>query len=478
MSDDPKQPTDPTVEERIDATVRTLEEAAKGGILTKDNAREFITNIVEERFGSDPELKRNFMPGQGGDEDLEGTPYAGLSVVDLQFLHALKSRLHAQRPEIAGPSDQLENATQRMVKSSKVGGHRIHNTLTPEFGEEHTGEQVLPLWEAAYQGSTIMQAFNTVRMTAKKLRVPVPTSLPEAYVTKEASSGSGRDSNATSRVGSKEIEAEPTKVMLTMSMSGELLEDGEIVDALPFYTRQARRSISLKMGETVIRGDNTIAPDDENINNFGVAIPQPNPNQWPAYTAYDGLHHAFVVDNAANRIVPLAGAGGAIVPKDILRLRPLMTDDALKQAWGFAGSANDRFLLVDYATANFMLTWDEVKTVDLLGAAATIITGQLGSIWGIRILTDPCIGLYGQDGIFDAITPANNTHGILSLVNRLGFINGARRSLTMETERIPREDRTDITFSWRQAFVRHNKNDPATIEAVAGIVGINPTIAA
>lgn len=478
MSDE--TPTNPAeqadIDSRIEQAVTIIEGAAQRGLVTKDNVRDVVTNVVTDLMADKPELARRFKPGAALDGALEGTPYDGLDVQDLAFLSGvMQSRLRTH-PGGQQPDEQLVNALGALTRTATVGGRRIHNTVTAEFGEELTGEQVLPLWEGAYCESTVMDAFDTIRMTQKKLRIPVPSKLPTAYVTGEAEDCTGL-SPASTQIGVKEVEIEPTKTMLTFCLSDELIEDGSIIPVLPFYTAQARRAIALAMDEAVIRGDATT--DTTNINNDGEALPSPAEGQLPSYCAFDGLHHSFLKDNTANKIDLVHGeiATAPMTLNHILQLRSLMTDDAMKQAWGFCGDARDRFILTDYAVANFLLTLEQVLTVDKFGPNATLITGQLGALWGMPILTSPCLGLYSA-GIFDAEDVNNNTGSTLSLVNRKGFINAVRRSLTMETERSPKKGILEVTFSWRQAFIRHHPNDVSKIEAIAGLVGIDPAITA
>lgn len=93
---------------------------------------------------------------------------------------------------------------------------------------------------------------------------------------------------------------------------------------------------------------------------------------------------------------------------------------------------SDLAIICDFQTGFKILELQEVITVDKYGSNATIITGEIGKIWGIPIVISEYIRHdLGADGT--DTTPTAKT--VMLFVNRNYFAVADRGSVTVETER-------------------------------------------
>jgi HK97 family phage major capsid protein len=107
---------------------------------------------------------------------------------------------------------------------------------------------------------------------------------------------------------------------------------------------------------------------------------------------------------------------------------------------------NQLMLLTDNSTnKNLLLT-----TLDKYGQGATILTGELGRLFGIPVIVSEYIreNLNGS-AIYDG---SMVNRSIMLLVNRTQFIRGDRRSLKIETARQIQTDQTLLVSTTRKSF--------------------------
>jgi hypothetical protein len=101
--------------------------------------------------------------------------------------------------------------------------------------------------------------------------------------------------------------------------------------------------------------------------------------------------------------------------------------------------------------------------VDKFGQNATILTGEVGSLFNHPIIVSMAMPLTEADGKVST-TGSNNTKGQVVAFNRRAFKVGWRRRVKVETERIPATDQTRLVYSLRMGFGRFSSTG-----AVGGI---------
>jgi HK97 family phage major capsid protein len=106
---------------------------------------------------------------------------------------------------------------------------------------------------------------------------------------------------------------------------------------------------------------------------------------------------------------------------------------ATRQVLGVYGiNVADLVIVASFSTAFKLLELDEVITVDKYGPAATIITGELGKIWGIPIVVSEYVRTDLDAG---GQNPGTGDKTALLVVNKGYFAVADRGNITVEVER-------------------------------------------
>ncbi|MCR4330930.1 MAG: hypothetical protein NUV49_03575, partial [Patescibacteria group bacterium] len=195
-----------------------------------------------------------------------------------------------------------------------------------------------------------------------------------------------------------------------------------------------------------------------------------DPADTKHYLAFDGIRHAALVDNTANKL----DAAGVILLADLSTLKSYLLDSTYLFDWGHPVDPNDVLFVADPTTAEQIAQFAEVTTVDKFGPAATVHTGQIGSILGNPLISSIAVPLTEADGKVST-TGGNNTKGQLVCFNRRAFTTGILRDTKIATEYIAATDQFRLVFSNRIGFGRYSPTGSASgIEAAA--VAYNITV--
>jgi HK97 family phage major capsid protein len=161
------------------------------------------------------------------------------------------------------------------------------------------------------------------------------------------------------------------------------------------------KSLAKASEDAIINGDTTIADNND------------------VRKAFDGLLKLAI--DAGNVV-----DGGGTAPT-------AATIAATRQVLGVYGvNLADLVIIVNFSTAFKLLELDEVITVDKYGPAATIITGELGKIWGIPIVVSEYVR---TDLDSTGQNPGTGTNTVLLMVNKGYFAVADRGNVTVEVER-------------------------------------------
>lgn len=188
-------------------------------------------------------------------------------------------------------------------------------------------------------------------------------------------------------------------------------------------------------------------------------------DQNPAEDSYylsdgqDGIRHQWLVDNTAMG----ASAAAALADSHITA--------ALADMGKYAATPQQCAYICDVATyLNGFLQLTNVVTVDKYGPQAVVLTGELGRYRGIPIVVSAVHPLTAADGKADAATPANNTKGSVSIINRTMWKLGFRRDLMIEVDRDIQKRSYIMVASFREAVA--SRGTRATNTHTAGIYNI------
>lgn len=360
-------------------------------------------------------------------------------------------RAHTQHLQVV--AEQVTDLTDKAPRS------RAMDAQETGYGLELIGAQYASeLWAAARNNDGIASAIRSVPMSAPTMYIPIDGGLPEMHLVDE-SVEQNATAYTTSKTGSQRRTFTAKKFTIQEIWSGELNE-GSIIDFVPFLRDKMNMSAAMHLGSAMYNGDTTNAATG-NINSDDA-----DPADTRHYLAFDGIRHYFIVDDTGNR----TDHGGAAI-----------TTAAINTARGYLGGANnsvnsldnihwgqnpgDLRLVANWGTYIKMLELDEVKTIDKLGNAATIVTGQLGALDGVPILVPAYATKTEADGKLSA-TPASNTLGQIGIFNTRGWLLGTYRPMTLYFDRIQRTDQFLFELYTRVAFNRWGS------DVASGIINI------
>lgn len=436
---------------------------------------------------------------------LVGSKFArwGCSLADIEFLYDIQSALRGVPRKdggvYGGPSEELTRAFQEISEAyylpteqvrdmdrqaidnlfprvpkagflNRVLGRtelldpqgyeraiRAMDTAETGYGSQLVGAQYVgDLWAAARPESRIFPLFHSFEMTAPTAYLPIEADLPEMYFVGENTSSTASD-YSTDGVGSNRVQVDAKKFIINMMWSGEMEEDS-IIPYLRFLRGQAALSLAHYSDSLVINGDTTNAATG-NINEDNA-----DPTDTQHWLAFDGIRHAALVDNTGNA----NDIAGALEARQLLDLKVDMAqaNTYAPMHWGFPTMPSDLVYVPDFATYAKMLDFDEVTTVDKYGPQATVLTGELGRIYGHPVIPSQVVKLTAADGKVD--TADDGTKGQVVAFNRRGFVVGWRRRVQVEVERLPRRDQTGLILSLRLGFGRYSATGAVSgIEAAA-----------
>jgi hypothetical protein len=490
------------VRQRLDAVSKDQEDR-----LSDEKLRQLVTEAIDG-LKNDDEFVRKIRFGAGQTEtQMVGTKYArwGLSVSDVEFLHDLMTAHQGQRLKNGsvhqGPSEELQRtfssiSAARYLSADKVqamdkralddmfprialnefhgpdrelaragkyeltGAYqraiRAMDTAESGFGSQLVGAQYVgELWDAPRKLGRVFPLIDSFEMTDPTAYLPVEVDIPEMlFVAENAANNSSE--YTTVKTGSQRVQVDAKKFIIHQMWSGEMEEDS-IIPFVPFLRRQAALSVAHYADSLVLNGDNT------NAGTGNINLDDADPADTKHYLAFDGIRHAAIVDNTANKV----DVAGAITLQQLNGLRALMVDETRLVDWGHPTDSDDLVYVSDPFTADKVAMFDEYLTVDKYGPQATVFNGEAGRILGHRHISTIAQPRTEADGK-SSTTGGNNIKGQVTAFNRRGFKVGWRRRVMVESERLPGRDQTRIVYSLRLGFGRFTPTGAASgIEAAA-----------
>jgi hypothetical protein len=244
----------------------------------------------------------------------------------------------------------------------------------------------------------------------------------------------------------KLIPGTPSRVSLAATkFAGEIvtskeLEEDAAIAMLPFLQSELLDWLTWDLEDASLNGDK-----DPPHMDAGVAADDPK-------TGWDGLRK-FAKANGDE----YDAGGGPFGLNTALQTRAKMGRYGLSSAgiiW-----------IVSVPSLYALLAEDKLTTVDQYGPGATILTGEIGRLWGSPVIsTDLIATTMDANGVIPA-APGNLTIAIA--VNPSWFIHGVRRNTTVQilTELYAESDQDAVLVTTRQAFAERYAGEPAVAVA-------------
>jgi HK97 family phage major capsid protein len=313
----------------------------------------------------------------------------------------------------------------KLAKHTKAN-ELVHSTQS-NYGDEWVPTLMdAVLWRTVRLESSVLSVLPQFDMTSNPQDVSIESTDPTFYLVGETTAetqmalGSGMPI-PDSKIGTAKTTFSANKIGAITMWSAEQAEDSPVNIETQFRD-QYGVSMAHAINDVLINGDETT--DTTNISYQGTSLTANS-----RYLAVDGLRHEPMVTTTADK-----RSVGALTVDDVVGVRKLMGTDAV-----FGADTGQLVIFCDPTTGLQFTLLDEVSTVDKFGSGATILTGQLGSVTGIPIMSVQKYQLTDADGNIDD-TAADNVKGSFLVVNRLGVRVGWRRRPRMVVGQVPFSD--------------------------------------
>lgn len=402
------------------------------------------------------------LPGRTTDLDgtgqrparvLVGSKFDDLSVADMAFGVTIMQQSGA-KPGTAPvvPSEQYARAFASKLESEGITvvdreGHAMKSDELSHSTQASYGDEWVPtlweseVWRKARQDNVILPLFRTIEMPSNPFELPIEGTDPTVYYVPETTdesqltiAGSGA-AMPDSKVGSGKVTLSAKKLAVRIGFSSELVEDS-LIPIIPMFREQAVRTMADSVDYMLLNGDTTDAGTG-NINSDDA-----DPANTSRFLAFDGLRHLPLVTTTAQAV----DASGGSPTVSLLR----SVRAAMPGRYGLR--AGDLTWIVDGATYMALLNDNQLVTIDKYGIQATVLTGEVGKVDGITVLSSAEMSLTEADGKISA-TPGNNTLGQGVLVYRPGWVVGYRRRVAATMTYMPYTDSYQLVATMRLAFI-------------------------
>jgi hypothetical protein len=233
-------------------------------------------------------------------------------------------------------------------------------------------------------------------------------------------------------------------------LTSRSLEADSALAILPFMDRKLVYAFVNAEERAILDGDTDGTHQDSDTNTAGAT---------DAAWAWDGLRKRALA-NAAT-----AGSNGALTVANLGTIRAALGKYGLNPM--------DLAIIVGVSSFYDLLSDANVLTVDKLGAQATILNGQLASVYGVPIIVSEFIREnLNASGVYDATT-TNRTYGLI--VNRSEWVMGQRMALDVEVdESIYRETFQRVIVGFMREDFQNVNADGSAADDTAIIYNIAP----
>ncbi len=454
-----------------------IEEALKGIIEARDFIRErassFVTreemnrlvdSVRKDLAGLD-EVRRPPIFGGSDHGSVRGGRYDGLTHFDLSIVKALREAAEFGKGRAVFTMDvrsEPDGSTRLWAGSHRRanGIAQAHSGWEPlkralDSTTASAGDEIVPtgmateIWRDVHLNTVVSAFLPRINMPTNPFDIPLELGDVTFYKATENTSVAETDlttsKNTMSAGGVKAISA----------WSYELDEDS-IMAMLPSVREVFVRNTAETIDDLLLQADSTAA---NSIVADGATLAA---SSRFLYGGGDGLLHLPLVDNTAQGIDQNAAISAAMFKNVLVKMEKY----ALNPAGGNNATSPDLAFFSDTRTWLQAIALSEVITVDKLGPAAAIRSGQLAQVYGVPFLVSGVMGVADTDGKVTSGGNGTDTGRVLA-VNRQGWFHGFRREMLIETERDIEKTQIKMVVSFRMGLVARGARASAKHAALA-----------
>lgn len=407
---------------------------------------------------------------------------AGLSVEDLAYWYTVNSMV-SKHERVDFPAEAYREMVVRAddaVKSGKIridyenDPHGVRAMKTAEAiskraaavkldelthtGNTGYGAEWVPelwatqLWMNERESLVVSQQFQTVDMPSDPFNMPIEGVSPEMELAPETEDAdqlvlTDAATSSVQKIATGKLQLTTNKFMLRIGISAEQEEDSII------STISEARRITLRVFDET-RDNVILNADSSAVGNVNLHDATP-----PATKPYMTTAGAGLIKTAFN-LGTVFDAGG--VPTLALMRKLRFEGLALE----YRKQMSNLVYIVDSATEGRLLGIPEFLTLDKIGSQATVLTGMIGMIDGIPVVTSGELAQSDTNGKVSN-TPANNTKGRALLVYRPWHKIGYRRQPRITSEFYQMMDAHMMVISARMGQKQREGNYVAMLRNIA-----------
>lgn len=411
-----------------------------------------VEKQVQSKLDSAPQRRGGEPVYAGAAEQLKGNRYAKM-VRDFERDGVHKSMGYAIKPvDLALAAHMMDVQEKRWRAGLELGDApkpmsddlkaaiKAMDSTTATAGDELVPTSLrAQLWDDFYLASRVVSTLNRIDMPTNPFDVPL--GLGEITWRKGTENSATSQSNPTTA----KVTLTATEIVTEQAWSYTLDEDAVIAMA-PAVRARLAQSGAEAMDAFALNADST-STSTGNINSDDAT---PAADAYYLSAGQDGIRHQWIVDSSSVN----TDENGALTDASFT------TEFA--QMGKYAVDPNKLVMFCDISTYlnGFLVTGtgapgEYLSTLDKAGPSAIILTGQLASYRGIPVIVSASHPLTAADAKADAATPANNTKGSISIVNRDMWYVGFRRNLLIEADRDIQRRQYILVTSFRQAIGAH-----------------------
>jgi len=326
--------------------------------------------------------------------------------------------------------DQLSHAKQRGDYAIKMARQRATYGKAITTGGANSGADLIPtdlsgeLMQRMYLESQLANEMvsQEIDMPTNPFEFPLRTTRTTFYKGSEAPGSDPTESTP----GTDLITLNAKKLIGYSEYSYEADEDS-IVAVLPMLLDNMAQGAADALEDAIINGDTAASQDSD-------------ASAGDASTLFDGLRKLAIAGSLTSDL-----STGGISFANILAMRKML------KRWGVR--PRDLLIVVGPQGYNDFVGLEETLTFDKVGnqAAARILTGEAGSIGGIRLVVSSQVreDLNGS-GVYDGSTTSK---GSFLMVHRPSWILGVKRQMTVEVDVNRKRQVNEVIASFRRDFV-------------------------
>lgn len=314
-----------------------------------------------------------------------------------------------------GNMDEANYALYRLIISGSKKlmdryGHKVVWTGGVNQGAELVDSALSSrILEDMQELSVVRNLFEVINMPTAEYTLPIVNGDPTVYSALEYGHPNYQPTDR-SNIRTDKVTFQAKKIRSIVEVSYEEGEDA-IVPVLPIIRRRMARAFANAEERLFIRGN--ASSSDKTINAF-------------------------------NGILNTSGVGtvdfGSDTAGDLMKLEDINKARAMLGRWGWNPS-DLRFIVGLEFYSEYLVTQEDMKHMDQVGPRATILTGQVGSVYGIPVFV--------SQGFEAPAQGDNNVSQKAILAHRDAVMIGDRRRLTLATVDHPADEYMELVGSER-----------------------------